>query len=76
MRMVLWKNQQILLTFLLVSLTYPWKLMMDIHHESMKIFNTKTGVYKTWLEHPYLTEIKNKINGSVELEHPLKFIDE
>ena len=50
--------------------------MMDIHHESMKIFNTKTGVYKTWLEHPYLTEIKNKINGSVELEHPLKFIDE
>ena len=74
--MALWKNQQILLTFLLMSLTYPCKILVEVHHGSMGRINFITELSTTWLEQPFLTVFNMKINDVVQLKHLLKSIYE
>ena len=49
------ENQHMLLTLLLMSLSYPCKLLVDIHHVSMGRMKVTTILYTTWLDKPYLT---------------------
>ena len=74
--MALYQNQQMLLTFLLKSLIHTWKILVEIYHVSMVRINLTTELYTTKLENPYLTVINIKINGILQLKHPLKYIYE
>ena len=50
--------------------------MVDMHHGSMAIMNDKTLLYTTLLDHLSLTVTNVKINGALQMKHPLKYIDE
>ena len=64
-----------LLTLLLMSLSYPCKLLVEVHHVSMGRMKVKTILYTTWLDNTYLKLISMQINGYVQLENLLKYID-
>ena len=74
--MELWKNQHMLLTFLLTSLTYTLKLLVEMNNISMVTMNRTTETYTTWLDYPSLIVTNTKINGVVKLKHVMKSIGE
>ena len=67
--MVPWRNQQMSPTNFLMNSKHPWKLLVAMHHGSMKIMRDTTEVFTTWLEQYFLTVIKIQINGSLKHIH-------
>ena len=70
------EKKQMLPTFLLMSLKNICKLLVEIHHGSVGIMITTTGIYTIWLYNTYRKITNTQINGTVQLKHPPKSIDE
>ena len=74
MNMVPWITQQISPTFLLVTSTYTWKLLVVLHNVSMEIMKDTTESFITLLDQAFLTVINMKINGDLQKIHQQKYI--
>ena len=60
METVLWKNQQVLIAFLLMNSEQPWKILVVVPHGSMERMNNTIESYTTWLDDVLLTVINTK----------------
>ena len=60
MKMAPWKTQQMLPNFLFMTSTYPWKLLVVMHHVLMEIIKDTTEAFITWLNKALLTVINMK----------------
>ena len=75
MKMATCETQQMLPTFLLMTSTYPCKVLVVIHNVSMQILKYTTESFKTWLYQVFFTVINMKTNFDVQKKHQLKYID-
>ena len=76
MNMVPWKTKQMSPTYLLMNSTYPWKLLVVMHHGFTKRMKYTTEGFIEFLEKALLTEINMQINGAVQQRHQKSSIDE
>ena len=63
MKMATCETQQVLPTFLLMTSTYPCKVLVVIHNVSMQILKYTTESFMTWLEKAFLAVINMKKMG-------------
>ena len=70
-----WKTQHISPTFLLMTSTPPWKLLVVMNHVPMEIIKYKIEAFIIFLDKAFLTVINMKINGSVQQRHQQNYID-